>query len=67
MRQTPETPAPAASRLWTIEETSTYLGIPVGTLYQWRTRGRGPRSYRVGRWARYDPAEVRQWLDSQAA
>ncbi len=61
-------PAPkTGDRLWSADDTSAFLGIPVGTLYQWRCRGEGPRSYRVGRWLRYDPAEVRQWLDEQAA
>ncbi len=57
----------AGERLWSAEETSRYLGIPIGTLYQWRVRGRGPRAYRVGRHLRYDPADVRAWLDRQAA
>jgi predicted DNA-binding transcriptional regulator AlpA len=61
-------PAPqSGDRLWSARDTAAYLGVPVGTLYQWRCRGEGPRSYRVGRWLRYDPAEVRQWLDEQAA
>ena len=46
---------------------SPYLGIPVNTLYQWRYLGNGPRSYKVGRWVRYDPDEVRKWLSEQAA
>jgi excisionase family DNA binding protein len=54
-------------RLWTVDDTSRFLGVPVGTLYQWRTRGQGPRAYRVGRHLRYDPADVRQWLDELAA
>jgi excisionase family DNA binding protein len=57
----------AGDRLWSVDDTAAFLGVPVGTLYQWRSRKRGPRSYRVGRWVRYDPAEVRQWLDQQAA
>lgn len=57
----------AGDRLWTVHDTSLFLGVPVGTLYQWRHRGQGPRAYRVGRHLRYDPADVRQWLDEQAA
>jgi hypothetical protein len=26
--------------LWTIHDVSAYLAVPVGTLYQWRHRGR---------------------------
>jgi predicted DNA-binding transcriptional regulator AlpA len=62
-RRTPQT----GDRLWSVNDTAAFLGVPVGTLYQWRCRGEGPRSYRVGRWLRYDPAEVRQWLDERAA
>ncbi|MBG0567388.1 helix-turn-helix transcriptional regulator [Actinoplanes aureus] len=48
--------------LWSIERTSRYLGVPVGTLYQWRHRRTGPRARKVGRHLRYDPADVRAWL-----
>jgi excisionase family DNA binding protein len=55
-------------RLWDIEEVSSFLGIPVGTLYQWRHRGIGPPASKVGRHLRYDPAKVRAWLaDREAA
>ncbi|MBM0205551.1 helix-turn-helix domain-containing protein [Micromonospora sp. STR1s_5] len=53
--------------LWTVEDVSTYLGVPVATLYQWRYRRIGPRASRVGRHLRYDPADVRAWLDRKAA
>jgi excisionase family DNA binding protein len=54
-------------RLWTVPEVSDYLGVPVATLYVWRHRGTGPKAYRVGRYLRYDPADVRHWLDQLAA
>ncbi|MFU8873579.1 helix-turn-helix domain-containing protein [Micromonospora sp. SL4-19] len=58
----------AIEPLWTVEEVSTYLGVPVATLYQWRHRRVGPRASRVGRHLRYDPADVRTWLlERQAA
>ena len=53
--------------LWTVDEVSTYLGVPVATLYQWRYRRTGPRAARVGRHLRYDPADVRAWVTEQAA
>jgi hypothetical protein len=34
--------------LWTVEQVSAYLGVPVATLYQWRYRRTGPRAARVG-------------------
>lgn len=53
--------------LWSVDDTSMWLGVPVATLYQWRSRRLGPRAYRVGRHLRYDPADVREWLDAQAS
>lgn len=51
-----------SERLWTITEVSTYLGVPVGTLYQWRSRRQGPPGLRVGKHVRYRPSEIAQWL-----
>lgn len=51
--------------LWSICEAAAFLGVPVATLYRWRHHGYGPRSYRVGKYVRYVPAQVRQWLDDQ--
>jgi hypothetical protein len=62
-----DTPSSGPAELWSIEETSTYLRIPVGTLYQWRHRRMGPPAFKVGRHLRYDPAGVRAWVMSQAA
>lgn len=57
----------ATDRLWTVEDVSIFLGVPVGTLYQWRHRRIGPRAAKVGRHLRYDPVHVRSWLTEQAA
>lgn len=57
-------------RLWSVSDVSYYLGVPIGTLYQWRCAGHGPRARRVGRYLRYRPADVRTWvaeLGSQGA
>jgi excisionase family DNA binding protein len=57
---------PVKDRLWTPEEVSAYLGgVPVPTLYQWRHKGIGPKSRRIGRHLRYKPEDVRAWLESQ--
>jgi len=51
--------------LWGPEEVSAYLKVPVATLYQWRHRGYGPASVRIGRHLRYDPDDVRAWVKDQ--
>lgn len=53
--------------MWTPEELSAFLQVPVATLYRWRYLGTGPVAYRAGRHLRYDPAEVRAWLRRDAA
>ncbi|MEU8314938.1 helix-turn-helix domain-containing protein [Micromonospora chalcea] len=57
----------APAELWSIDEVSAFLRVPVGTLYQWRHRRIGPRAAKVGRHLRYNPADVRAWLEEQAA
>ena len=56
---------PADDRLWSVEDLSVYLGIPVLTLYRWRRYRCGPPSHRVGRHLRYLPEEVAAWLRAQ--
>jgi predicted DNA-binding transcriptional regulator AlpA len=52
--------------MWTPEDVSAFLGgVPVATLYQWRHKGKGPKSRRVGRHLRYKPEDVRAWIDKQ--
>ncbi|MBP2471500.1 putative DNA-binding transcriptional regulator AlpA [Crossiella equi] len=54
-------------RLWTAEETASFLGVPLKTLYQWRWKGTGPRGRKVGRHLRFDPAVVRAWVAADEA
>ena len=55
----------ADDHLWTVEDLSAFLGIPVPTLYRWRRYRCGPPCYRVGRYLRYLPEEVFAWLREQ--
>ncbi len=48
--------------LWTVQDVSDYLGVPVATLYDWRGKDYGPKGKRVGRYLRYEPDAVRQWF-----
>ncbi|WSK84111.1 helix-turn-helix domain-containing protein [Amycolatopsis sp. NBC_01286] len=50
-----------------IEDLSSYLQVPVNTLYQWRKTGKGPAGFRVGKYVRYRPSDVDTWIDGQAA
>jgi hypothetical protein len=49
-------------RLWSVEEVSYYLGVPVGTLYSWRVQRLGPACRRIGRFLRYRPEYVTAWF-----
>ncbi|MFC9434942.1 helix-turn-helix transcriptional regulator [Nocardia sp. NPDC057030] len=55
------------NRLWTVEEVSYFLGVPVKTLYQWKWTGEGPPVRKVGRHLRYNPARLRAWADLEEA
>lgn len=52
-------------RLMTLAELADMLGVPVNTVYQWRTRGEGPPGYRIGRHVRYRRTAVEAWLELQ--
>jgi predicted DNA-binding transcriptional regulator AlpA len=62
----PHRPGPGLlqrDRLITTAELAEFLSMPVRTLRQWRYLGVGPKAFRVGRHLRYEPSEVRRWLD----
>jgi excisionase family DNA binding protein len=59
-------PVSSIDRLWTVEDVSAYLGVPVKTLYQWKWRGEGPPVRKVGRHLRYDPVAVKRWVSKAA-
>jgi excisionase family DNA binding protein len=51
-------------RLWTVDDVAEYLGVPVNTLYDWRTKGYGPAGRRVGKYLRYKAADVIAWFEA---
>ena len=53
---------PTCERLWSAQDVSAFLGVPVATLHRWRYLGTGPAAFRVGKHLRYDPDVVRRWL-----
>ncbi|ACU35245.1 MULTISPECIES: helix-turn-helix domain-containing protein [Actinosynnema] len=52
------------SKLWSVQDVADFLGVPVNTLYQWRTRNYGPPGKRIGKYVRFDPEQVRAWFES---
>ncbi|MEV7925448.1 helix-turn-helix domain-containing protein [Kitasatospora sp. NPDC088779] len=57
----------STDRLWTLQELADFLGVPTQSIYQMNWKGTGPRSYKVGRHRRYDPRDVRQWLETRSS
>ncbi|WP_326649141.1 helix-turn-helix transcriptional regulator [Streptomyces sp. NBC_01750] len=51
-------------RYLTPVDLADLLGVPIETVYQWRRKRTGPRGFRVGRHLRYDPQDVRVWVES---
>ncbi|MFE2428436.1 helix-turn-helix transcriptional regulator [Streptomyces sp. NPDC059373] len=50
----------------TIDDLAEREGVPKETIYQWNSRGRGPRYLRIGRHVRYRLADVIAWEDARA-
>jgi len=46
----------------TLADLASYLQVPVQTLYDLRTQGRGPRGFRVGRCLHFRKSEIDAWL-----
>ena len=60
-----EPQATAAEALWDIPQLSAFLGVPVATIYGWRTRGKGPVGFHVGKHIRFRREDVEAWLASR--
>lgn len=56
---------PAVVRMWTVQDVAEFLGVPVQTVYEWRTMGYGPRGFRVGRYVRFRREDDLAWVESQ--
>ena len=54
-----------AEPLLTTSQLAQFLGVPVNTVYAWRTRGLGPNGFRVGRHTRFRLEDVEAWLKQQ--
>ncbi|MFI7564953.1 helix-turn-helix transcriptional regulator [Streptomyces sp. SAS_281] len=57
---------PLPTRYLTPDDLVEMFELPsVETVYQWRRKRTGPRGFRVGRHLRFDPDDVRAWVDSR--
>lgn len=52
-------------KLLTISEAAEFLRTPVATLRWWRSKGIGPRSFKIGRRIFYWLSDLVAWLDEQ--
>lgn len=45
-------------------DAAAYLGVSINTMRQWRTKGNGPRYYKLGGWMiRYDVVDLDAYTD----
>jgi excisionase family DNA binding protein len=51
--------------LLSIEELAEYLHVPVTTIRDWRTDGKGPCAIKVGGRVRFATSDVLAWLRQQ--
>jgi predicted DNA-binding transcriptional regulator AlpA len=58
----PLNPPDATQSVVTLSQLADELCVPVKTLYDLRSKGRGPRGFRVGRELRFRRREVDAWL-----
>jgi predicted DNA-binding transcriptional regulator AlpA len=52
-------------RFLTGAEVATVLSRPIGTLYNWRSRGEGPPSVKIRGRVMYRSSELERWLAQQ--
>ncbi|NED35566.1 helix-turn-helix domain-containing protein [Streptomyces sp. SID8499] len=51
-------------KLATAQDIADYCGVPIGTVYQWSSRGGGPKLIKVGKHLRARWDDVEKWLDA---
>ena len=52
--------------LYTPQQLSDLLKVPVQTIYSWLARDQGPKAIKVGRHLRFAESEVEAWLSHLA-
>ncbi|MFI9765701.1 helix-turn-helix domain-containing protein [Streptomyces sp. NPDC052415] len=49
-------------RYLTADDIAVIFKVPKETVYQWRKKRIGPPGFRIGKYIRYDPADVRAYV-----
>ncbi|MGW0536174.1 helix-turn-helix domain-containing protein [Streptomyces sp. NPDC003032] len=49
-------------RYLTPDDIAEMFGVPLETVYQWRKKRTGPPGFRIGKYVRYDPTDVRAYV-----
>ncbi|WP_432194203.1 helix-turn-helix domain-containing protein [Streptomyces sp. bgisy027] len=49
-------------RYLTPDDIAEMFDVPLETVYQWRRKHTGPPGFRIGKYVRYDPADVRTYV-----
>ncbi|MET7731537.1 helix-turn-helix domain-containing protein [Streptomyces sp. NPDC005402] len=52
-------------RYLTADDIAVIFKVPKETVYQWRKKRIGPPGFRIGRYIRYDPADVRTYVSQR--
>ncbi|MFF4018176.1 helix-turn-helix domain-containing protein [Streptomyces sp. NPDC001843] len=47
------------------DDLAVIFKVPKETVYQWRKKRIGPPGFRIGKYVRYDPADVRAYVTSR--
>jgi excisionase family DNA binding protein len=47
------------------EQLAEELGVPLRTIYAWRSTGKGPRAARFGKHLRFARADIDAWTEQQ--
>ncbi|MGW7134362.1 helix-turn-helix transcriptional regulator [Streptomyces bobili] len=47
------------------DDIAVIFKVPKETVYQWRKKRIGPPGFRIGKHLRYDPADVRAYVDQR--
>ncbi len=56
----------AAAQDWIgIEQLAEEIGVPVRTIYAWRSKGKGPRGATFGKHVRFKREDVDAWAEQQ--